>query len=205
MTRVSEPRAGRLLRVLTSPWAWVLIVAVGFCIPLVKALRSQLPPPLPGMQREAQESALLDDTGALRSLSELRGHLVIVTALTMANSVEQTAAFDGLRRLRKRLRGLGTEVAFFTICNGGDAAALGALLDEKKARRPTELYVLDPSDAEFARLAKGAGAASASFLLLDRHGRPRGAYGESQDELDRLVEQTGQLANWVAQDPPLRP
>jgi len=30
----------------------------------------------------------------------------------------------------------------------------------------------------------------------------RGVYGETQAELDRLVEQAGQLANWVEQDPP---
>jgi hypothetical protein len=194
--------AGRLLRGLTSPWGWLAIVCIGFAIPLIKSLRAELPPKLPGVERPAQASELPDDTGALRSLAELRGHLVIVTALTMANSVEQQAAFDGLRRIRKRLRGLGTEVAFFTICNGGDAAALGKLLDEKTARRPTELYLLDGGGKEFARLAKGSGSASASFLLFDRHGRVRGAYGESQEELDRLVTEAGQLANWIEEDPP---
>ncbi|HZM01371.1 MAG TPA: hypothetical protein VFD43_14080 [Planctomycetota bacterium] len=196
-----SPAGGGLLSRLTSPWAWLLVLAVGFAIPLIKALRSELPPPLPGIDRPGQDSALPDETGASRSLSELRGRLVIVTALTLANAVERDAAFDGLRRLRKRLRGLGTEVAFYTVCSGGDAAGLGALLDAKKARRPTELYLLDAGGEEFARLAKAAGAASASFLLFDRHGRVRGAYGDSQDELDRLVEQTGQLANWVGQDP----
>ena len=194
-------RPGRWLRLLTSPWAWLLIVAIGFAIPLIKALRAEFPPPLPGMDRPGQDSTLPDDAGASRSLAELRGHIVVVTALTLANSVERDAAFDGLRRLRKRLRGLGTEVAFFTICSGGDAAALGALLDEKKARRPTELYLLDAGGEEFARLARAGGSASAAFLLFDRHGRVRGAYGDSQGELDRLVEQAGQLANWEAQDP----
>jgi len=194
-------RPGRLLRALTSPWSWVLVVCVGFTIPLLKALRAELPPPLPGADRPAQECRLPDDAGATRALSELHGHLVIVSPLPMANAVERDATFDGLRRLRKRLRGLGTEVAFFTISSGGDAAALGALLDAKKARRPTELYLLDAGGEEFQRLAKISGSASASFLLLDRHGRFRGAYGESQEELDRLVTQAGQLANWMEEDP----
>ena len=192
----------RLLRRLTSPWAWLLVLAIGFAIPLIKALRAELPPPLPGADRPALEASLPDERGAPVALADLRGHLVIVSALTMANAVERDAAFDGLRRLRKRLRNLGTEVAFYTVCAGGDAAALGALLDAKKARRPTEPYVLDAGGEEFERLARLAGGASASFLLLDRHGRARGAYGESQGELDRLVEQAGFLANWVEQDPP---
>ena len=193
---------GGLLRRLTSPWAWLLILAAGFAIPLIKALRAELPPPLPGADRPAQQSELPDDSGAPRSLAELRGHLVIVSPLPMANAVERDAAFDGLRRLRKRLRNLGREVAFYTVCSGGDAASLGALLDAKKARRPTELYLLDAGGEEFERLARNSGAASASFVLLDRHGRARGVYGESQAELDRLVEQAGFLANWVEQDPP---
>ena len=196
------PRASALLRALTSPWCWLLIVGIGFAIPLLKALHAELPPPLPGLDRPAQESTLPDDAGATRTLSELRGHLVIVSPLPMANAVERDATFDGLRRLRKRLRGLGTEVAFLTICSGGDAAALGALLDAKKARRPTELYLLDAAGEDFARLARGSGSASASFLLLDRHGRVRGAYGESQEELDRLVTEAGQIANWSEEDPP---
>ncbi len=198
----AAPRPPALLRALTSPWSWVLVVAIGFAIPLLKALHAELPPKLPGADRPAQECTLPDDTGAPRALSELRGHLVIVSPLPMANAVERDATFDGLRRLRKRLRGLGTEVAFYTLASGDDARALGALLDAKIARRPTELYVLDAGGEEFARLARVSGSASASFLLLDRHGRTRGAYGESQEALDRLVEQSGQLANWADEDRP---
>jgi hypothetical protein len=195
----ADERPGRLL---TRPWLWALIVAAGFAIPLIKSLQAELPAPLPGLDGPSLELELVDETGQSHRLSDLRGRLAIVTGLPLVNEVERDATFDGLRRLRKRLRGLDKTVVYVVLCQGRDPAPLIELLDERKARKPVNLFLMDPGGRQLERLREAAGSPAATFLLVDRHGRVRGVYGETQAELDRLVGQTGELANWAAQDPP---
>jgi hypothetical protein len=190
-------RPGRLL---ARPWFWVLVVAVGFAIPLLKSMDRELPAPLPGRDRPGLVLSLPDAAGALRQLDELRGRITVVTALSLANATERERTFAALRGLQKRLRSLSPVMGWTVLCTGSDAAGLAALLDAKTARRPHHLWLLDEGGAGMARLCAEAGSPSARLLLLDRHGRPRGAYGDGEAELDRLVAQAGELANWPGQD-----
>jgi hypothetical protein len=194
----SPARPGRIL---TRPLFWIAIVAAGFAIPLLKSFDRELPPRLPGEDGPGLLLSLPDESGALRQLDELRGRIAIVTALPLANATERERTFEALRVLQKRLRSLTPVLGWALLCPGGDAQALGALLDAKIARRPHHLYLLDAGGAGMAKLAAEAGSPSARLLLLDRHGRARGAYGDGEAELDRLVLHAGQLANWPAQDP----
>jgi hypothetical protein len=176
-------------------------VAAGFTIPLLKSVGREFPPPLPGRERAALVLSLDDDAGALRQLEELRGRLVLVTALSLANTSELERTFDSQRVVQKRLRSLAPVLGWVVLCSGGGAADVAALLDAKIARRPHHLFLIDEGGSGMARLCAEAGSPSARWLLLDRHGRARGAYGDAEDELDRLVMHAGQLANWPAQDP----
>ncbi|MHC5212196.1 MAG: hypothetical protein ACYTG2_15875 [Planctomycetota bacterium] len=194
------PAPRRPAGLLVRPWFWVAIVALGFAIPLLKSIGRELPPPLPGQDGPALVLSLHDESGALRQLDELRGRIVIVTALSLANATEREATFDSLRVLQKRLRGLTPVLGWAVLCPGGSAAELAALLDAKKARRPYHLYLLDEGGAGMDRLCAESGSPSARLLLLDRHGRARGTYGDGEDEIDRLVAHAGELANWPGQD-----
>jgi len=194
------PRASAPL--LARPWFWALAIAALFSFPLVKALSSRLPAPLPGEHGPVLDLELPDETGAPVSLHELRGHLVLVTALPLANAVASEETLSGLYRLRKHLRGLDKAVAFVMLCRGGGTAQLLPLLDERKARKPLNLFLLDEQGAEFTRLAALAGSPDAEWLLLDRHGRARGVYAGDDAALQNLVRDTGLLANWAGQDPP---
>jgi hypothetical protein len=170
----------------------------------VKALTARLPPPLPGGDSEPLAFELPDETGASVSLERLAGHLVIVSSLPLANATASADTLSGLFRLRKHLRGLDKSVAFVLLCRGSDAAALSALLDQRKARKPLNLFLLDAGGEEFARLCRQAGSPAAEWLLLDRHARVRGVYGGDSAALEKLVLETGLLANWAGQDGPLR-
>lgn len=183
----------------------MLLVALMFSVPLVKSLNKELPPRLPGEDGAALVLQLPGETGALFDIATVRGKVVVVTSLPMASGTARDETFDDLRRLRKRLRGLADAVHYVILCQGGDAAALTALLDERKARKPTVHYVLDDGRRELTRLLEAAEAPGASFLLLDRHGRVRGRYAETERDVDRLVTETGQLANWPGQDAPPAP
>ncbi len=122
------------------------------------------------------------------------------------------------------LRGLGSAVVFVSLAHGADAAALSALLDDWSARKPVNVFLLDDQRIVLEQLRAAAGSASADFLLYDTHGRLRGLYGiaeatrsidsraaaevtawddRNQAEIDRLVRDAGQLANWAASDPAL--
>lgn len=173
-----------------------------FSVPMVKSLRMELPDRLPGEDGVALVLQLPDETGTPFDLASIRGKIVVLTSLPFASATARDETFDGIRRLRKRLRGLADAVHYVTLCHGGDAAGLSALLDERHARKPVAHYVLDPQSRELERLLEDAGAPGAAFLLLDRHGRVRGSYADMPRDHDRLVTHAGQLANWPAQDPP---
>ena len=182
-------------------WFWALLIGVAFSIPLIKALTSKLPPKLPGLERAPTDAELPDESGAPVTLASLRGRLVVLMPLSLANETEREVAMRDILGLRKRLRGLDQALYVLVLCRGGDAADLSPLLDLHKARKPSNLFVIDEDGAVFDRLCKEAGAPSAAALLLDRHGRVRGAYGETEAERARLIAETGQIANWVGEDP----
>jgi hypothetical protein len=107
------------------------------------------------------------------------------------------------------------------LSHGGSADELSAVLDEWNVRKPVNAFLLDNDREAMSQLRHEGASASADWFLLDRHGRLRGAYGvgmmnapesdqdQSQQlvavekEMDRLVLDAGQLANWSASDPPL--
>lgn len=184
---------GVLSELLTRPLFWVLLIAASFGIPLIKGLNKDLPPVPPGTDNRPAVFALPDEHGAIVRSEDLRGSLLVVTDLPLANQAERERGFDGIRALRKRLRGMGSAVKFVVLCHGGDAAALSALLDAKTARKPVNVFLLDEGHEEMDALRRVAGAASARFLLLDRHGRPRGAWGDSEADVDEMVWLVGVL------------
>ncbi len=184
------------------PAFWALLIAALFALPLIKALQAELPPPLPGLDGPPLDLSLPDEHGASRALSELRGRVVVLTDLPLLNAPEREATFDALFRLRRRLRGVNQAMGFCVLAHGAPAAELTALLDARVARKPGQIFLLDESLREFERLRRAAGSPSATHLLLDRHGRARGVYGENEAEIDRLVGDAGALCNWRGQDPP---
>ena len=197
---VSAPADGRRA-LIERPWVWALLVGLMFGVPLIKSLGKDLPPLPPGSDGPSMDFVLPDEHGEPTSLAELAGALRIVTELPLANAVETERAFDGIRALRKRLRGMGMTVFFVVLCHGGNAETLSALLDAKTARKPVNFFLLDAGHEEMDILRQRAGSLGARFFLLDRHGRVRGAYGDSQQDIDDLVHLTGLLGNWPGADP----
>jgi hypothetical protein len=133
--------------------------------------------------------------------------VLVVTALPLAEAIARDVTWERLVRLRKRLRGLDQVLEYVVLAQGGDATDLRGWLEEHRAPRPELHFALDAAGAEAGRLATLAGAPSAEFFLLDRHGRLRGAYAGTAEGIDRLVAHAGQLANWTGQDgaPPAAP
>jgi hypothetical protein len=205
------------------PWFWLLFVGTLFSIPLIKGLGAEFPEPLPGLDRAPSQFALLSEDGTTVQLSDLAGYLVVATELPLANGVARQDAMTRMRALRKRLRGLGSSVVFVMLCHGAGAPELTALLDEWSARKPVNVFLLDSDRDAMADLRHEGGSESAEWFLLDRHGRIRGVYGVPaaadpsderahtqrlvalEAEMDRLIIDAGQLANWADSDTPPGP
>jgi hypothetical protein len=194
------PARGAPLPLLQRWWFWVALVGALWTFPLWKSLTAELPPRLPGEDGPSLDLSLPDERGGTLSLSDLRGRLLLVSALPLAEARARDEAWLRLTRLRKRLRSLDPELDLVVLAQGGDASDLVPWLLSLHGPRPGLHFGLDTDGAQMRRLCGQAGAPSAEFVLLDRHGRVRGAYGGEPPELDRLAEQAGQLANWRGQD-----
>jgi hypothetical protein len=209
----------RPLPILTRPWFWIVLMALLCSVPLIKSLGAELPEPLPGWETLPLDLALDDVDGRPFDLADLAGHLVVIAELPLANGEVRDWTFSALRRLRKRMRGLGSAVVYVALGHGADRQSLATLVDERTARKPVNVFLFDPDHREMDRLRADVGGQSADFLLLDRHGRARGLYatprvepGMSDEQLsaarsdldrvfDALVADAGQLANWARSDP----
>ena len=188
------------LALLQRWWFWVVVIGALWSFPLWKSLTARLPPRLPGEDGPSLSASLSDERGGPFELAALRGRVLIVTPLPLAEARARDVTWEELVRLRKRLRGLDQALQYAVLAQGGEAADLLAWLEQHRAPRPELHFGLDADAAVWRRLTGQADAPSAEFLLLDRHGRLRGAYGGEPADIERLVEQAGQLANWPGED-----
>jgi hypothetical protein len=180
---------------------WIVLVTLSFSIPLIKSLSKELPPVPPGIERPSIAFVLPDEYGADVDATMLRGHILVVTELPLANEPERERVFDGIRTVRRRLRNMGQVVVYVVLCHGGSTTELSALLDRKTARKPVNVYLLDEGHEEMDLLRQQGGSRSATFLAVDRHGRIRGAFGDDEAGVDALVQLVGLLGNWPGADP----
>ena len=92
-------------------------------------------------------------------------------------------------------------MVYVVLCHGGEAATLTRVLDERTARKPVNVFLLDEGRETAAWLRTAARSELAEFFLADRHGRIRGAYPGTQAGVDQLVWEAGVLANRLDSDP----
>ncbi len=188
-------------RWLSRPLFWVAAMGILFCVPLVKSLGRGLPPPPPGYDSEPVAFTLPDERGEEVSLDLLRDYLIVVTDLPLSNAIARDAAFGGMHAVRKRLRGMGQSIVFLSMVHGGPVSDLIRMLDDKNAHRPQTIYLMDTDRTEIDALLRQARAPTARYLVIDRHGRLRGAFGEDEAAIDKLVYTVGVLGNWAGSDP----
>ena len=204
MTGEPKSSLGRVISALAGRWwFWALLLAFMWSVPLVKSLSSELPPPLAGYDREPLQLSLRTEADEDVSLRDLGGYLLLVGELRLSDAEQASKAVDRLNEIRDRLRGLGSAVVHLLLVEGGGRGELAALVEERKIRKPQHVFLFDEGGAAWRELvgAEGSGP-DAAYLLLDRHGRLRGAYPDVPEEIDRMVREAGQLANWPGQDPP---
>jgi len=202
-----SPRSGRA-RVFTHPVTWLALIGLLWGLPLLKSLRATYPEPPPGFDRPAEAFSLVDSEGRPVALDDLQGFLLVVQPLDLA-SESAPADFDTFRARKKRLRGLGSLVHHVLLVQGAEGDELAGFLDERTARKPSNLFLLDPGGHIWTELAEPGDAAAVpgveapSHLVLDRRGRLRGTYDDTEASEVALARLLTLLGNWEGCDPPL--
>ena len=200
---MASNETGGASRVFTRFWFWALLLGSMWLFPLLKSLSVSYPDPVPGHERSAESYTLMEEGGELVSCAQLGGLIQLVQALDLSSSETAEADFASFRERKKRVRGLGSLIAHVVLVRGADREVLSALIDSKTARKPSNLFLLDPEGATMSALLASSGADQAEVFVLDRHGRIRGAYGSSEAEGNRFAQDIGALANWQGSDPEL--
>lgn len=197
----SDSKGGRLGRLVARPWFWILLLCCFWFPPLLKSLSLDFPEPVPGADRRAEVFELEEEKGERVSCEDLRGHLKVVQVLDLGSPQSAEQGFAAFRERKKRLRGLGSLVAHLVLVENSDSGSLSSFLDEKTARKPSNLFLIDDGGQVMAELRESAGKPDAVAIVLDRHGRLRGAYGSAEAEGNRFAQDLASLANWVGSDP----
>jgi hypothetical protein len=191
------------LAIIEKPWFWGVFICCLVLFPLAKSLLSGYPDPPLGHDSDPVELSFMGHDGRQVSIADLEGYLLVVSELPIGNEEQFEAAFENWRELKKRLKGLGFAVNYVQLVHGGSPEELIVLLEQKKAEKVSNIFMMDPERKGLAKLRKLGLAPASDFFLLDSHGRMRGVYPTTPAGLTQMVFSAGVLANWRGSDPAL--
>lgn len=190
--------------IFTRVWFWALILCGFWVFPLYKSINVDFPDPVPGFDRQAEVFTLQAESGEEVTCADLAGHLLVIQSLDFGSPDSAEREFTSFRERKKRLRGLGSLLIHVILVQNAQPGPLAAFLDEKTARKPNNLFLLDEGGLTLAALRASASSPGADdVIVLDRHGRLRGAYGLTEAEGNRMAQDMGSLGNWLGSDPEL--
>ncbi|MFT7485938.1 MAG: hypothetical protein ACI9F9_001790 [Candidatus Paceibacteria bacterium] len=188
---------------MSKPWFWMLLIGTVWTLPMIKSLGASFPEPPPGFDRAPEAFELIDAEGRQVSSQDLAGFLLVVQSLDLGDPVQAEKDILAFRVIKRQLRSMAPILIHIVMTKGADQKQLIAFLDEWTARKPGNLFLLDHGGTEFARLVENGHLDGTRTLLLDRHGRLRGAFKESEEAAARLARLMTLLGNWEGCDPPL--
>jgi cytochrome oxidase Cu insertion factor (SCO1/SenC/PrrC family) len=194
--------AAKLPEKLTGSWVfWVAFIGILFALPLGRSLARTLPP-APPVLGSIRPFELTDQNGNRVGSEQLRDQLWVVAFLPPEGTPENTKAVDTVRHVIHRTKNLGSLFHMVTLptdpahTNVADRKAL-----VEKYCSSSHLWMYLGGSAEELEHAEGKLFASLgagptdSLTLVDTRGRIRGVYGTDPSSLDRLMQDTGYVAN----------
>jgi protein SCO1/2 len=183
------------------PVFWAVFVGIGFVLPLIRVLRTPLPPHLPVLGT-VSDFELVDQNERPYGTSELRGRVWLASTIETASGSAADKLATELGKIQRRVDNLGP--AFHMVTLGLDAAidTQPALLEFTRHRRVSpRMWSFLSGSADDVRRAKQALGLEASrgatqVMLVDGQMRVRGRYDLSDpDAIDTLLYHTGLLVN----------
>ncbi len=188
---------------LGKPLFWVVLLGAAWILPLVKSLGGTYPDPPAGFDRSPETFPLVDIDGRKVQPKDLAGFLLVIQSISMADEQRLESDFIAFRERKDHLRSMGQLVVHVLLVREGEPSALSAFVNDKKARKPNNLFLLDQDGSVFEGLVAPGGLPEARTILLDRHARLRGAFAASVEEDQRFSRAMTLLGNWEGCDPPV--
>ncbi|MEM7248664.1 MAG: SCO family protein [Acidobacteriota bacterium] len=196
-----------------SPAFWVLGIGLIFTLPMVRAITSDIPGPLPVLG-EVPEFQLIDQTGRPFGSEELRGRVWVGSLIFTRCPTICPALMGELYEIQHRSRGLGEafKIVSITVDPEHDTPeVLAASAAQYKASSRVWIFLTGEHDAimklavEGLKMSMGAEGDrsdpmnvfhSGSFVLVDQSGQIRGFYDPMEEgKLDDLLRDAGLLVN----------
>ena len=152
--------AGRTLQRLVAglfgrPIFWAFFVGIAFCLPLVRVLKTQLPPNLPVLGT-ISEFELVDQSGRPYGTSELKGRVWLASAIETGSPTADKLA-KALGKIQHRVVNLGPAFHLVTLGLDPDIDTQPALVEFIQHRRVSpRIWSFLSGDAEGIKRARQA-------------------------------------------------
>jgi cytochrome oxidase Cu insertion factor (SCO1/SenC/PrrC family) len=204
--RIGRALQERLAKLTGSRVFWVAFIGILFALPLGRSLARTLPP-APPLLGDIQPFELSDQYGNHMGSEQLRSQVWVAAILPPEGDPANAKAVDTVRHIIHRTKNLGS--MFHMVTLPSDAARTSvedrkALVEKHCSSSQlwsylggTESEVAQAESRILASLGAGPGPhmLDGQLFLIDARGRIRGIYGSDAPSLDRLMQDTGYVAN----------
>ncbi len=205
--RVTNALQVWLAKLTGSRLFWVAFVGVLFALPIGRSLARTLPP-APPVLGDVEPFELTDQYGSQVGSEQLKGHLWLIAFLPPEGSSDGHRAIETVRTVLHRAKNLGTlfHVVTLPIDPAQASEPNRKALVEKYCSSSQLWSYLGGTEEEVVGAARrmlsplgyvrsGAPGVAEPLVLVDTKGRIRGVYGYDAPSLDRLMQDTGYIAN----------
>lgn len=204
-----------------SPWFWIALVLLIASWPIVRATRLEMPK-APPTYFQIPPFELTDHTGKPFGTTNLQGRIwianfVFTSCRTICPELTQT-----MSKLQRRVKAMGDTVMLvsFSVDPERDTPEVLAEYAKKYKANPRRWRFLTGAYADIEKLVvqgfkmpmdPGTSSATPSlieithgsrFMLIDTHGRVRGFYEPTEEQLDKMMEDLSVVANLGDHAPP---
>lgn len=215
---MSEPLTSYIRRqtfvekIVLSKTFWIVFILLGFTYPIYRSVHRTLPKPLPVLY-ELPQFKFTNEFGKTLSSQELMGKPYIISHLHSACREACELQFTELKKIQKRIRGLGTKVAILSISVLPDEDTPKKLFDlSRKMQTNPYVWSFATGNTEalnqflMQKIRPGLKnpellvspydlIQSRKLFLVDQEGRVRAMYTYDKNSINQLMIDLGLLIN----------
>ena len=200
-------------RLLRSPWFWSIFLSLSFGLPLVRSLMRKLPDDPPVLFK-IPDFKLVDEEGATFDSHNLDGKFYVASFMFTTCKSVCPRILRKLQIVQKRLRGLGDHVRILSFSVDPETDTPELLFKKARSLEANPYiwkFLTGPKEEIKNLLVKGFKvpmgektatslmdvAHSQKLVLVDNMGMVRGYYSIEDADINKLVVDTGILANKI--------
>ena len=205
-------QSNKFERMVRRPTFWLLFWVIGFSYPLVRSVNRDLPEPLP-VYYQLPQYELVNEFNKPFGSNDLEGKVYIASFAFTSCPTVCPGLIKKLQKIHKRIRGLRGAVTMVTYTVDPKTDTPKVLFNyARKLQTNPQLWTfltgqegdvknllvdgfkVPKGDREYAKNVYDI-AHSQKLVLVDRKGQIRGYYSTDKDSINKLMIDTGLLAN----------